>query len=630
MVALTVTLGALKPYGKIYAQDLPVANRKLSEGEFQYFYDQLDPFMASDSYFVERSRSIIFAFGESGDKRAIWRLLRLLGSGNDNNKLYRTVEESLAKLGVTKEQMVNGYWKALSSKYVTDDALNNAKRKLRDLGISKEQMDNYIEKPGFLGDIGASDEQMVKAYIGALLLEKNWQGVDPRDIDWLAGTLKGNYYKVVEAGLAALKVTKEQLMDGYIGALQSMDDGARSNALGKLGDLGNPRAIEPIRNQLGNMPEAQYEKAQEILKKLEASWWDRQSNRWRITYISGSVSLGLAGLKLLSAIRKPKDNGGGTRGSGTTGGGTSSSSHDWVDYGGTNSIGGQWVPKAVDENSASHHPGGTGWDVAMLSQTARTPNAAMLFMRPLTLWGARRVLSNIKAYSLIPQNDGWSYVRGAIGMIGENPKKDPRDVRLLQSIFKTHDRYLISDAEKYLTDEQKVDGYILVVEDKKLRTKEAIKKLGDLSGRGNQKVVDALLKVEHYEDVVAEALGKVANKGDRRVINVLMQMLRSSHGYASEAREALTTLTEKGDQQVIGSLLPYFNDWLNAKFFVELGASRLQILNAAVGMPISATQNQVNLEGLKSKDSVVRKFAIEMLVESDEKAATGQIMDRLE
>lgn len=207
-----------------------------------------------------------------------------------------------------------------------------------------------------------------------------------------------------------------------------------------------------------------------------------------------------------------------------------------------------------------------------------------IFSRPLTLWGARRVLDNIN-YFLYAD---YQYADGAVRKIGENSKKDANDVERLKRMFKlpyTYGNsgfYVSKTAESYLTEEQKIDGYIAVLEDNKIQfPKEVIGKLGDVSKRGNQKVVDALLKVNFNEKEVARALGKVANIGDRRVINVLIGMVRSSRGWLPAARDSLMTLAEKGDQQVIEGLLPFVHV-IGVDFFIRLGASKDQIFRAVL------------------------------------------------
>ena len=134
------------------------------------------------------------------------------------------------------------------------------------------------------------------------------------------------------------------------------------------------------------------------------------------------------------------------------------------------------------------------------------------------------------------------------------------------------------EAENYLTEDQKIDGYIAILEDPKIQVPtKAIEKLGEIAKRGNQKVVDALLKVRFNDKEVAKSLGRVANIGDRRVINILIAW---AEDYS--ARKSLLILAPKGDQQVIEKLLPIAVRMEEMPSLVQLGATTDQLYSAII------------------------------------------------
>ena len=60
-------------------------------------------------------------------------------------------------------------------------------------------------------------------------------------------------------------------------------------------------------------------------------------------------------------------------------------------------------------------------------------DAAMLIWKPLTLWGARRVLGG-SIYHYF--HEDYNYVLNAVKMIGENLNKHPGDVEILKKDVK--------------------------------------------------------------------------------------------------------------------------------------------------------------------------------------------------
>ncbi|MFH1552889.1 MAG: hypothetical protein ABID83_04545 [Candidatus Omnitrophota bacterium] len=156
------------------------------------------------------------ALGELGDKRAIEPLLKELASCSHSYReaeglrhatqykyLYEYAEESLEKLGASKEQMVDRYIAVLLRKGAA--AKENAAKALGNLGY-KRAIEPLLEQ--------LSDKYM---------------------------------YKVAEEALKKLGASKEQILDGYIAALSS---NACIKAAEALGNLGDKRAVEPLLKQL--------------------------------------------------------------------------------------------------------------------------------------------------------------------------------------------------------------------------------------------------------------------------------------------------------------------------------------------------------------------------------------------
>jgi len=82
-----------------------------------------------------------------------------------------------------------------------------------------------------------------------LSIERLGQLGDKRAIEPLLGMLKSEY-KEAEIALAKLGASKEQMFNGFITVLSLESASARKNAVVKLGDFRDKRAIEPLRGIL--------------------------------------------------------------------------------------------------------------------------------------------------------------------------------------------------------------------------------------------------------------------------------------------------------------------------------------------------------------------------------------------
>ena len=181
----------------------------------------------------ERLLRIVEELGKSGDKRAIGPLLRLL---NSESSVCERAEEALYELGASPEQIFERYMQISPS--WSRDAIRHAARRLAEMG-------------------------------------------DKRALEPLLGALGTRSCVSVESALMKLGASKEQMIQGYLKVLEElsrsgrigppssgMDDNPASNAIKKLEESGDQRAIAPILNLFGT---ALYYDAARALEKLGAS-----------------------------------------------------------------------------------------------------------------------------------------------------------------------------------------------------------------------------------------------------------------------------------------------------------------------------------------------------------------------
>ncbi len=229
------------------------------------------------------------ALGELGDKRAIEPLINRLSDSDLN--IRSNAAQALEKLDTTKEQMVAGYVEALDSPdlFVRRDAtealgkLGNKRaietliNKLSDSssGVSS----NAAEALGRLGNkraveplikaLGDPDSYVRRDAAEALGRLGNKRAVEPL-ITRLSDS-NSNIRSNAAQALERLGATKEQIVAGYIEALDSSDLDVRRDAARILGELGNKRAVEPLINRLSDSNSNIRSNAAQALKKLNAA-----------------------------------------------------------------------------------------------------------------------------------------------------------------------------------------------------------------------------------------------------------------------------------------------------------------------------------------------------------------------
>ena len=153
-------------------------------------------------------------------------------------------EQSLAKLGASKQQLMDVYVAALSAKAagVRLEAVN----KLAKLGDIRA-----VE--GLLETLTVETNKDVRSSIAVALGHLG----DRRAIEPLVGMLKehlghwnGGFRLSAEKALVELGASEEQIINGYIAALSSKDGEVRLNAVTKIGR--DRRAVEPFLQMLKN------------------------------------------------------------------------------------------------------------------------------------------------------------------------------------------------------------------------------------------------------------------------------------------------------------------------------------------------------------------------------------------
>ncbi|MCB9757260.1 MAG: HEAT repeat domain-containing protein [Candidatus Omnitrophica bacterium] len=196
-----------------------------------------------------KAKAVIY-FGRKGFKGTIPSLLKLLG--HPNLQFRFDAGEILVELGVTKEQMVDAYIAALGS-----DNISGVIQKLGELGDARaiESLlpllsgSNYVDVETSLIKLNATKDQMVDGYMMVLgsyyaiglknAIQKLGELGDVRAIEPLLPLLSGSNYTDVETALEKLNVAKDKMINQYRRVATSSNDLAQANALLKLGEYGD-------------------------------------------------------------------------------------------------------------------------------------------------------------------------------------------------------------------------------------------------------------------------------------------------------------------------------------------------------------------------------------------------------
>lgn len=215
----------------------------------EIFQQETDnPSVASSAIMGTYKARAVLYFGRKGFKGTIPSLLKLLG--HPNLQFRFDAGEILVELGVTKEQMVDAYIAALRS-----DNISGVIQKLGELGDARAiepllpfvGSSNYHYAQEALEKLNVTKEQMVDAYIAALgkdhatinAIQKLGELGDVRAIEPLLPLLSGSNYTDVETALEKLNVAKDKMINQYRRVATSSNDLAQANALLKLGEYGD-------------------------------------------------------------------------------------------------------------------------------------------------------------------------------------------------------------------------------------------------------------------------------------------------------------------------------------------------------------------------------------------------------
>ena len=197
----------------------------------------------------EVAKAAAEGLGEFGDRRAITPLLDSMDSRYPS--VFLAVEKALARLDATREQFIEGYLQTLST--TRQDAYLYPPRRLaadalHRLGAGHEQLlDGYTRALSNFGREPTRDAAVALRLLG-----------DARAIKPLLKRLPSSHqaaHEEVKRALDELGATKDQILKAYIGGLNDKR-ASISLVLDALAEIGDTRAIGPLMELLENQGRA--------------------------------------------------------------------------------------------------------------------------------------------------------------------------------------------------------------------------------------------------------------------------------------------------------------------------------------------------------------------------------------